>query len=866
MALYMEFIYFNLGGSIMTFTKTGKSFFLGILLFALSISAYFFFLGKGVRADESGNGWTLSADGALTITSDDAFSSLNVEWTPEDVREVIIADTVTSLPRNAFKYHYNLEHVTLGSGTTTIGDSAFANCTSLKEINLTNVSSLDMYAFSKCSALETVIMGSSIKAIKFRAFEECTNLSSIDLSHVESIAGNAFRKCESLRSVDLSNCVIVESSAFEYCTGITSLDLSGVRTIERSAFIGCTSLKTVSASSNVTSIGAYAFKNCTSLTTLDFRSASGAYEDAFRGCTSLVSIDLSSATIIDLRAFYGCSELSSVTLGDKCKSIGKEAFQLCKKLNTIDLSHTETISENAFGYCSGLTEIDLSSATTIGRAAFTSCSGLISVLLGDSVTEINAYTFDGCSSLTTINLEKLEVLFDRAFRQCTSLTYADIRNLNDIPYEAFSGCTSLKTLVFGANDSLSITVGAFESNKVTTILFYGSNNQLKRFRSFFKSCFPNATCYSFGFFDVVFDYGNNVTSSLIVEEGKPAVRPEQDPTSQGKTFSGWYADKSCSIPYDFNKLLHDDVTIYAGWMKSMEDTESIFRGYTLTLDGTIGVNYYTVLPDGNTDTDYMLFTVEGLSGTQTVYAKDAKTVTANGVTYSVFTCRVPARNMTSPICAEYIAGGQTIDENTYSIKQYAQYIFDNQTQYAKAVPLVRAMLNYGAYAQLYFGYNEDDLANEGIDNGDYSITSTLAEFGHPYFSNLTHLPEALHFNAVSLTLDSDTVLSLRFDNTLNQPISFFLFDNGRRIELPQEVDGEEIIVRIEGIPAHKLRERFKIVVAVSGESEEYYLEYSPMTYAHNVLYNDPKEEYPEELKNLMKAFHLYNMAALQYVR
>ena len=50
----------------------------------------------------------------------------------------------------------------------------------------------------------------------------------------------------------------------------------------------------------------------------------------------------------------------------------------------------------------------------------------------------------------------------------------------------------------------------------------------------------------------------------------------------------------------------------------------MFKGYTITLGGQIGVNFYTILPDEAKKTDYILFTVEGLPGMQKVYVADAE--------------------------------------------------------------------------------------------------------------------------------------------------------------------------------------------------------------------------------------------------
>ena len=44
----------------------------------------------------------------------------------------------------------------------------------------------------------------------------------------------------------------------------------------------------------------------------------------------------------------------------------------------------------------------------------------------------------------------------------------------------------------------------------------------------------------------------------------PAVRPA-DPTLDGKVFGGWFTDEECTVPFDFEASVPDDVTVYAKW-------------------------------------------------------------------------------------------------------------------------------------------------------------------------------------------------------------------------------------------------------------------------------------------------------------
>ena len=67
-------------------------------------------------------------------------------------------------------------------------------------------------------------------------------------------------------------------------------------------------------------------------------------------------------------------------------------------------------------------------------------------------------------------------------------------------------------------------------------------------------------------YKVTFDTnGGSEVSGQTVEWNKAATKPETEPTKEGYTFAGWYADKDCNTEYDFKAAVKADVTIYAKW-------------------------------------------------------------------------------------------------------------------------------------------------------------------------------------------------------------------------------------------------------------------------------------------------------------
>lgn len=794
-----------------------------------------------------------------------------------------------SVENSAFAECKNLVSVTLDDNCTSIGDRAFYNCRSMESINTENIVTVDddaflmcdalksvdlsscksigISAFSNCISLKSVTLGADITEIKFMTFYKCTRLEDINLGNVTKVNDDAFNGAESLKNVDLSKCTSVGDSAFSGCKTMTAINLSNVTSIGYAAFSGCSGLTTVTSTAKVTDIGKYAFKNCSSLTSLDLSKAYAIDEECCCGCTNLVSVDLSSAENIGKKAFYQCSKLETVVLGPDMNYLEDYAFAMCDELSTIDLSKVATIGADCFYSCDALVTVDLSSATTLGGSAFNGCTGLTTVTLSENLTGIPNYAFDGCTKLSSINFPNVITIGRCAFRNCKALTSIDLKYTSVISEGAFKGCTNLTDLTLGyklgymITDASDQSLLSFEYDTFTTVYFLGPKRLFEE--RGIANYFPNATITYGGAYDVFYYNGTNADIRVIEEGNQAPVLPDPQGLS-GSIFIGWFTDKDFKNAYDFNQPVTHDVTLYAGFIRDI--SRDVFKGYTLSLGGDIGVNYYTLMPDDVvSDRDYIMFTIEDISEPQIIYVKDARTVVKDGDTYYVFTCRVPAKNMTSTVYADFYMDGQRVARNWYSVKNYADYVLMNQSYYSDAVPLVTAMLNYGAYAQLYFGYNTEKLANKNLYNGNYdfdSVTDTL--INRPYDSSKTILPEGLTASSASLTLDSNTTLKLYFTDNTNKNLTFKLVDGNKEITLTPTFSGGRKIIRITGIPADRLNDDFKIKVYVEGDSNEYSITYSPMTYAYNVLNREPDAVRTEELRNLMKSIYLYNQAAIAY--
>ena len=86
---------------------------------------------------------------------------------------------------------------------TSIGSSAFYNCTSLTSITIPDsVTSIGNYAFRYCTSLTSVTIGDSVTSIGDYAFYNCKSLTSIKIGDsVTSIGSSAFSACTSFKYV-----------------------------------------------------------------------------------------------------------------------------------------------------------------------------------------------------------------------------------------------------------------------------------------------------------------------------------------------------------------------------------------------------------------------------------------------------------------------------------------------------------------------------------------------------------------------------------------------------------------------------------------------------------------------------------------
>ena len=138
----------------------------------------------------------------------------------EEVKDLVIPNSVESIGNYAFQSCSGLTSVTIPNTVTSIGGCAFMKCSGLTSVTIPNsVTSIGVSAFQSCSGLTSVTIPNSVKSIGLLAFSYCSGLTSVTIPNsVTSIGQYAFDCCSALTSVTIGNSVeSIEQDAFAYC-------------------------------------------------------------------------------------------------------------------------------------------------------------------------------------------------------------------------------------------------------------------------------------------------------------------------------------------------------------------------------------------------------------------------------------------------------------------------------------------------------------------------------------------------------------------------------------------------------------------------------------------------------------------------
>ena len=309
--------------------------------------------------------------------------------------------------------------------------------------------------------------------------------------------------------------------------------------------------------------------------------------------------------------------------------------------------------------------------------------------------------------------------------------------------------------------------------------------------------------------------------------------------------------------------------IYSGTVsKNFEIKEALYTvyGYQVVINGNFDLKYYIDLSkEAANDTDaYIEFKV----GDKVQKVKQRET--SNG--HYVYTCEVPVAQIGDKVTATLHYKDKSYALTQYSVKDYLNTIVQNKDkkeEYGKAADIASAILNYGARAQLYFGYKTDSLVYSALPDAEIKkVDSILAQdikkaITNKESGNLEN--NDFKYYGASLVCKSDTGMKLYFENKNSLSLKeiekkYDISVKDCKKQVSKSINGNMICITINDLNATELDDNFVVKITnKQNSSQSMSVSTSPYMYIKKSMDSENAK-----LINLSKAMYWYSQKAMEY--
>ncbi len=378
-----------------------------------------------------------------------------------------------------------------GYDVTGIAGSAFAGCTSIKDIKLPESITYIGMEFIKETQIETITIPQSVKnaeyyyhwggiftgaeKLKEVIFEDgiknipanvcrtgynnqwsnygINNIEKVYIpDSVETIEEYAFYECNKIGDVTLPKSLkAIEAYAFAECDDIYKVDFKYNPETEikigTGAFNSCNKLSNVNMTENIKSIGGYVFADCPQIKNITLPESVTYIGEHFINGTGIEIITIPKG-IENVGADYnttcgpltGAEKLKEVIFEDGIKKI---PAYICKTIDSYGFN---------YGKINNIKSIHIpDSVEEIGESAFYGCNKIGDITLPESLKEIGRYAFAECDNISKLEFKynpETEIEIETgAFNSCDKL--GDVKmteNIKSIGRYAFAGCSQIKNI------------------------------------------------------------------------------------------------------------------------------------------------------------------------------------------------------------------------------------------------------------------------------------------------------------------------------------------------------------------------------------------------------------------------------------
>ncbi len=284
-----------------------------------------------------------------------------------------------------------------------------------------------------------------------------TDTESTKTGLVTKVADNGFAKdseseyLDNLTLVAMPNSIeTIGTQAFYYNRSLTFINLPyGLTTIGEKAITGNYSMVSLTIPETVTEVGSGAIGSTSLAEVYNY---------------SPVTVELGSGAGMYAKVVYNASDLTGEKPASRIKTIGNMNYYVygddfivlaptvsrAKVTEVVLDNKTTEINAYAFNYCVALETINMpKSVQKIGRVAFQHCESLSSeIVIPEGVTEIPDYAFNYCYNLPSVTIpDSVQSIGRTAFQYCESLSSIVIpEGVTEIPNYTFYMCINLTSV------------------------------------------------------------------------------------------------------------------------------------------------------------------------------------------------------------------------------------------------------------------------------------------------------------------------------------------------------------------------------------------------------------------------------------
>lgn len=792
--------------------------------------------------------------------------------------DVTISNSVVGIADYAFHNCIGLISIAVPESVTSIGDHAFYGCTNLSKIwidpanpNYSSDARGSLYSKDKTVLIQipkgtigSYEIADSVTKIGMYAFYECIGITELSVpDSVLEIGYSAFYNCRKLTAVHIDDlnawCSVDFSYKREWDEGLWVDSYANPLRYAGNLYINGEKLTNLVLAE---SPNAFTFDGC-DLDSVTFTDQVGLNTGVFRNCMMKSLYIPGGPLYLEPYALNGCRNIQGVFyLPSSVTSVGDWNFwgpsieimyleSLTKPSRCDDQDYGNNSAFKNVIYGCKLVQIDGNDyIIKDGEAWFIRCAsnsaGVVEILssvnydgVNYNVTKIGDFAFYMCAQVTSIIIPPTVKFIGKSpFTGCDNLKKVEISDLQSWCDVVFNYSTS-NPLYRGCGLYLN---GAL----VTDAIIPDGTEKIRKYT----------------FYDYTDLISVQLPESLTTIEDEAflgCTKLSKVTIPNSVTNIGYFAFYSCSnlcnVTYCGSDDQWNNIAIGSG-NTELENVERSYHDYqnnlctvcgnrnsylcqwNITLQNDFAVNFFLNVKNEDVAMTCVRVTIGEIVNS---YAISDLPETENGYQLTV---RVAAPQMNDEITIEIMVEGEVLETKTYSVRQYCDTILADES-FSQYHAIVKEMLNYGAMAQVYFDYDTDNLANDGITGADNEdVPETTDEL------SISDSVEALNFYGASLVHRDRIAIRYYFTGD----ITGCTFTANGKTYKPVAKDGM-YYVEIADILPQDLDQQI-ILTVTDSQGKNLSVAYSPMNYIVRM-----NQKGSVALQNLMKALYNYHLAA-----